>query len=111
MLESRLVDNNLPYFFFFLLQLISGVLPLCVYHSGIKDVLDKLKESEEELEQLLHLPVQAGGDYNAANGAHLIKVNIHFIFYYCHNVYKMNTCFNFLYFLFVRFYLKEYLLL
>jgi len=52
----------------------AGVLPLCVYHSGIKDVLDKLKETEPELEDLLHLPVESGGDYTAANGAHLIKI-------------------------------------
>jgi len=49
-------------------------LPLCVYHSGIKDVLDKLKETEPELEELLHLRVESGGDYSAANGANLIKV-------------------------------------
>ena len=96
MLESRLIYN---YFILSYYNLFSGVLPLCVYHSGIKDVLDKLKESEEELEELLHLPVQEGGDYNAAYGAHLIKVNIHFFFYYYYfNVYKMNTYFNFLLF-------------
>ena len=58
----------------YLSQFSTGVLPLCVYHSGIKDVLDKLKETEPELEDLLHLPVESGGDYSAANGAHLIKV-------------------------------------
>lgn len=52
----------------------AGVLPLCVYHSGIKDVLDKLKETEPDLEKLIHLPVESGGDYSAANGASLINI-------------------------------------
>jgi len=52
----------------------AGVLPLCVYHSGIKDVLDKLKETEPELESIMHMSVKPGGDFNAANGADLMEV-------------------------------------
>lgn len=52
----------------------AGVLPLCVYHSGIKDVLDKLKETEPELEGLMNIPAVPGGDFGASNGAELLKV-------------------------------------
>lgn len=52
-----------------------GVLPLCVCHSGIKDVLDKLEETEPELEEIMHVTVNSGGDFDAANGSHLVEVN------------------------------------
>lgn len=53
-----------------------GVLPLCVYHSGIKDVLDKVKETQPELEALMNIPVVPGGDLGTSNGANLLKVRI-----------------------------------
>ncbi|XP_057307459.1 uncharacterized protein LOC130645474 [Hydractinia symbiolongicarpus] len=54
--------------------LAAGVLPLCVYHSGIKDVLDKVKETQPELEALMNIPVVPGGDLGTSNGANLLKV-------------------------------------
>lgn len=48
---------------------------MCVCHSGIKDVLDKLEETEPELEEIMHVTVNSGGDFDAANGSHLVEVN------------------------------------
>ncbi|XP_013421312.1 uncharacterized protein LOC106181476 [Lingula anatina] len=51
----------------------AGVLPLCVYHSGLIDVLDQTKEKEPELEALMHLEVESGGDFGVAAGASFME--------------------------------------
>ncbi|CAH1787543.1 unnamed protein product [Owenia fusiformis] len=52
----------------------AGVLPLCVYHSGLVDVLDEVKKADPELESKMHLETNPGGDFEAADGEHFTEI-------------------------------------
>ena len=49
-----------------------GVLSICNYHTGIKDVLDVVKKSDSRLEAIMHVDSQPGGTHDQADGAFLV---------------------------------------
>lgn len=50
----------------------SGVLPLSHCHSGIKDILDVVKQVDPELGTQMHMQPVPGGTHRLADGAHLV---------------------------------------
>lgn len=50
-----------------------GVLPVCNYHTGIKDVLDVVKRSDPQMEAIMHLEPRPGGSHGKADGAFLVE--------------------------------------
>ncbi len=50
-----------------------GVLPICTYQTGIKDVLDTVKQIEPDLESIMHIEPFAGGKHGCADGAKLVE--------------------------------------
>lgn len=50
-----------------------GVLPICTYQTGIKDVLDTVKKCDVDLESIMHIEPSIGGKHGCADGAKLVE--------------------------------------